>query len=425
MSAKWEIDPLYGLQHLARFMQAGEGTPARRLEGPQLRALELSTSGEIQQVEVGVDESGEALSQRIAHITMSGPMMLDGGACDYGVRDTIRLVRLADSRGVSGIVLEIDSGGGESTAGTELQNAIRDASVPVVVYTQMLASAALRASLPATAIYAAHASADIGSIGSYISFDRKLLSKIQKRIGYIYAEQSTEKNADFRALLEGKEDPLREYVTTGAQVFIDEVEAYRPGMRRTAEQKSSMQAGALFNAADAAQMGLIDGIATLGQVLEAVLRGQFTETFRARTAPRNQNHAGLSPANYTTAALAERQEANHDPMLPTYEGDAALENQAVTPTAAAETQHEDSALAQRIEALEQSLTEQATTIASQNDTITELRQSLSEACVTVDGLQTKVATLKVGGTPALDTNNPADRGQFETVRRVDNAKSKY
>lgn len=439
MSGRWEIEPRYGLQQLARFWGQGEQVARRRSDnsGPLLRALSLSTSGSVIAGAASDTLEGKGKLNRIAHLTMSGPMTLDGGACDYGVRDTIQLMRQADAGDYSAILLEIDSGGGESTAGTELQNAIRDTTKPVVVYTQMLASAALRASLPATAIYAAHTSADIGSIGSYISFDRELLGKIQERIGYIYAEQSTEKNADFMALLDGNEEPLRQYVTTGAQVFIDEVEAYRPNMTRTTEQAKSMQAGALFSAADAADMGLIDGVATLGQVAEALLSGHFLDHHQGHAAPRNQNHAGLSPANYTTTALATRRADSSTPMLNIF-GSKKKEEQAKEPTMpepttpTVEVDETSTTVVDRLDALEAALTqnsativEQAATIAEQAATVVELRENLTTAKASVSTLEQKLADVKVGNAPAIGRNKPANRAQFATADRVDESTSKY
>ena len=437
LSAKWEIEPRYGLQSLARFLASrredgGAAAAAAEDRRPALAYYDLHTRGRI----VASAASGQAVGfeeaqaagpgSLLAHVIMSGPMMMEGGMCSYGVRDTIGLLRAADSdERVAGVLFEIDSGGGESTSGTELQNALADMGKPVLVYTQLLASAALRAALAADAVYAAHASTEVGSVGSYVAFDREVLAEIQDTIGYIYAEQSTEKNAAFRALLEGDEAPMRQYVSAGAQAFIDDVERARPGMRRTSEQRAAMQAGRLFTAREAVQMGLIDGVATFGQALQllsaAARREREAEVSAFQRNPQGttmNNRPGIFravasmlgmgevdvPSPSTTTPAAD--EATTQPQPP-------VENTNPTTPEKQEEGSPTAALTARVETLIQTVEAQATTIAA-------LSEKLDQAATERAQQNQVIASLKAGNSAAETPNGRrADREQFATAARVD------
>ena len=450
LSAKWEIEPRYGLQSLARFLAEAEARPTTGIVeainqiadgvlhrlgmgGKPRNALTLIQPSDSAVITVGgpppaQEEAGQV--KNIAHVRMSGPMMLDGGMCSYGVRDVIAELRTADADpNVGAVLFEVDSGGGESSSGTELHNTLRDMTKPVVVYTQMLASAALRGTLAADAIYAAHDDTDVGSIGSYIAVDREQLEDIKESVLFLYADQSTEKNAEFRALLEGDEAPLRKYVTTGAQSFIDEVERWRPAMNRTADERKRMQGGALFTATDAARMGLISGVATFGQVVD-LLSG----ILRAEARQSGSNPAGTQqsrPASLRDEAarigIGQRAFATTEPSQPHEDV-----KHPITPAAAEATQPQPSpventnpttpepqqdsptaALTARVETLIQTVEAQATTIAS-------LSEKLDQAATERAQQNQVIASLKAGNSAAETPNGRrADREQFATAARVD------
>ena len=445
LSAKWEIEAGYGLRHLSRFLMESETGRHGRTVSTIVEAVETV----LQRVGLGgkpqsgltlisaaggdsIATGGSRQEQSIAHITMSGPMMLDGGLCARSVRATIQDLRKAEADPkVGAILFEVDSGGGESDSGTELHNQLRDMTKPVVVYTQMLASAALRGTLAADAVYAAHSGTDIGSIGSYIAIDREQLAEIQENILYIYAEQSTEKNKDFNALLEGDEAPLRQYVTTGAQAFIDEVEQWRPQMLRTAEERARMQAGALFTAADAARMGLISGVATFGQVVQ-LLAGIIAH--EAETGPQSQNQrpSTISSVAASIGIPGRALSATHNPIptevkepikntddvndTDTQAGDQQETKQDATVRGVSQEQYDS--LAGRVDELVKTVEAQATTIAQQDEKLTAAeteRKKLNET----------IAKLKVGDSADVSNGKQADRAQFETAQRVDKATSKY
>ena len=305
---------------------------------------------------------------------------------------------------------------------------------PVVVYTQMLASAALRGTLAADAIYAAHSGTDIGSIGSYIAIDREQLQEIQENILYIYAEQSTEKNKDFHALLKGDEAPLRQYVTIGAQAFIDEVEQWRPAMIRSAEERARMQAGALFTAADAARMGLISGVATFGQVVQ-LITGIIAKEAEGGPAAQNQRPSTISSVAASIGIPGRALCATHNP-IPTDVKEPIKNTEDVkdTDNKAGDQQEKKqvgtkvyatSVTAEQYNELKQQVDELAATVKTQSATIESQAKQLTEAEQARQKLNETIAKLKVGDSADVSNGKQADRSQFETAARVDKATSKY
>ncbi|MEL6276779.1 MAG: hypothetical protein AAFU03_16900, partial [Bacteroidota bacterium] len=262
LAAQWEIDFMYGLRYLTEYMEFDASTHEAK---PHAFILSGGVYGSGQEVE-SYNEEFERAS--VAHLLLSGAMRLEDGACGApGIRSLSQMIAAADANPtINGILLEVNSGGGESEAGSYLQNALRDVSsngnTPVIVYAQTLASAAVRGTLPANLILASRNTSNIGSIGTMVPVDLEALKWLQENTMDLYARQSTLKNKEYRALLEGDYEPLIDFASNNAQEFIDEVEAARPGMRRTAEQAERMRAGELFIAKEAAEFGLIDGITT-------------------------------------------------------------------------------------------------------------------------------------------------------------------
>jgi len=179
LSGNWEINAYMGLQYLAgylrdldfiekggKFKDLGYADRRKELE-PEIVGYSAAagTSGR------SILNSSEIPDGSIAHLRLSGAMRLEDGFSSRGVRQLVKDIQAADANPkISGILLEVNSGGGESSAGTELQNALKDVAnngkTVVGVYYQVLASAALRGTLPVNFIMAAGQSAAAGSVGT-------------------------------------------------------------------------------------------------------------------------------------------------------------------------------------------------------------------------------------------------------------------
>jgi len=287
LSGEWEIEPFYGLQYVAAYMHdlnilesGGSFSDLRYSERRKELAPRIISPAEAGSLSEPEQEQEYIAMGSIMHLRLSGAMRLEGGLSAPGVRSLVQDIQRADrADNISGILLEVNSAGGEVTAGTELQNALEDVraagNTPVVVYTQMLASAALRGTLPANFVMAAGKSAQIGSIGTFASVNSELLRYIRDNYTDYYAEQSSEKNLEYRELQRGNAAPLVKALSRSAGEFISEVMDAKK-LRGTELQKASVVAGALFGATEALEIGLIDGIGTFSAALEK-LRGIITE----------------------------------------------------------------------------------------------------------------------------------------------------
>lgn len=277
LSAQWEIDRLYGLQ-----MLAGYFADLAMLETDGVTFADLGYSEQrasLQPSIVGLESSSRAsLSSpdvplgSIAHLRLSGVMRLENGFSSRGIRQLSEDIAAADANPrIHGIIIEVNSGGGESIAGTELQNSLRDVQergqTKTAAYVQLMASAALRGLLPVDYIQASSKSAFVGSIGTYTTVNRKLLNIIRDNYQDIYARQATLKNNEYRELLAGNAGPLIDRLTQQNQIFIDEVLESRV-IRGSSEDLQRVTAGALFPGSEALRVGLIDGIGTFRQVVQ-------------------------------------------------------------------------------------------------------------------------------------------------------------
>jgi ClpP class serine protease len=205
---------------------------------------------------------------RIAVLNLFGTMRTEGTWCNYGIRDLADWIDYANSNsGIGGILIIANSGGGEVAAGAMLKNALMDSKIPCVVHAEMLASAAIHGTLPANDIVAASDNARIGSIGTLVSVSKKILDYYKDNMKEIYAEQSTAKNAEFRALLNGDESLIIKDLNQTASIFQNDVKKRRPNVGDNQEAMS----GKLFFAQEARKIGLVDAIGTRKKA-ESLLR---------------------------------------------------------------------------------------------------------------------------------------------------------
>lgn len=156
-----------------------------------------------------------------ALLKLNGVMRSGDGISSKGVSSLIRDLNAAyDNPNIDGILIEANTGGGESLAGTMLQSAIEESPKPVVVYAHMLASAGVRGTLAADEIIASGTGAQIGSIGTYITLDKDFARYYTRWYEDLYADKSSNKNRDFREYLKGNMDPLRQSINRSNDNFF-------------------------------------------------------------------------------------------------------------------------------------------------------------------------------------------------------------
>lgn len=222
---------------------------------------------------VGPGTSLDRISESsIVQVSIIGPVLKYGDICSYGTADyTDLFLRLASSDRVKGIVLNIDSPGGEAAGTSLLAKTITDVtkSKPVIAIIQdgMAASAAMWIAASAQEIYVTESTDMVGSIGAYqLLYDyRGYLEQNGVKEHLIMAPQSSDKIKDYLDALEGDYTAIKEHLEFLVDEFISSVKKGRGGRLKT--EKGNPFTGKMYRAAEAKRIGLIDGVKSFGQVL--------------------------------------------------------------------------------------------------------------------------------------------------------------
>lgn len=174
-----------------------------------------------------------------------------------------------ENQNIAGIIIEIDSPGGQVDGTATFADAIKNAATPVVAVVNdgMACSAAYWIASAADKIYATHNHSEVGSIGVYSTLAdySKYYEEKGIRVEDVYAEQSTEKNKGYRDWLAGDSAEFVKRLSSIATEFIDTVKTNRAGKLNT--DAVDPFKGAVFNAKQALAIGLIDGIKSFDQVV--------------------------------------------------------------------------------------------------------------------------------------------------------------
>ena len=204
-----------------------------------------------------------------AIIPLHGTMLKYGTMCAYGTTEIAEIIReAAESKNISSIVIDIDSGGGSVDAIAPLVDAIHTAQQKhkaVVASCSMCASAAYYVAIYCNEIVADNGiDAEFGSIGVMMSFMdyAKYYEKEGIKVHTIYSNLSDYKNKPFEeakkenyaAIRDEELDPL-------ARDFQENVKQKR-GTRLQLDTEGLLR-GRMFYARDAVRVGLADCIGTL------------------------------------------------------------------------------------------------------------------------------------------------------------------
>jgi protease-4 len=209
----------------------------------------------------------------IGIIPIQGVMMKHDYCGDAGsMTNAARVAEANNNPNIEAIVLKIDSPGGMVNGLPTLYDAIKNSKKPVLAFIDDggMYSAAYYVASAADEIYSSNTVNGVGSIGTMQSIMdyREYLAKEGIKQIDIYAPQSTEKNKEYRELMDKENQaPLKSILKVYAQDFIDRVIEGR-GDRLNVGSDHSAFKGAVYRATEAVEMGLIDGIMPLAQVLQ-------------------------------------------------------------------------------------------------------------------------------------------------------------
>ena len=212
----------------------------------------------------------------IAYVDIDGPMFKTGDDCSDGMEDYAELMdALRTATNVAGVIIDIDSPGGEVDGTATFGDSIRKLSSfkPTIgiIDDGMSASAAYWAISACNEVYCTQPTSQAGSIGVYCKLkDMDAYFRSQGLpVIEVYAPQSTDKNAEIREALDGNDAKLKEELAFICDVFISTVNQNRKGKIRPNSDKglNTWSTGKLYFAADAVKEGLVDGIKSFDQVV--------------------------------------------------------------------------------------------------------------------------------------------------------------
>jgi len=278
-SQLWHIDEAYGIAALNSYIHdiylRQNGFSATEIGLSERRhankALVYSAGAPINDAKL-IYNAALTPAGSTAVLKLSGVMRAQDGLSGNGIELLVNDLRAAyANENITSIILEINSGGGESTAGAMLKNAIQERNKPVISYGWMVASAAYLAAAATDEIIAASPDSQFGSIGVLFSLNKAFLEMYTAEQIDIYADQSTQKNAAFRAAQNGDFSKYQKLATEHAAVFHSEVMAMRTLKGNEGRIKSTLD-GSMFFAQEAKSRGLVDNIGNFNLALDRAQR---------------------------------------------------------------------------------------------------------------------------------------------------------
>lgn len=356
----------------------------RQRQQPTIRTSE----GEVVR-QASLDEPGTTPQKSIAHLRMEGVMRVQDGISSRGIRQVSEdLEKAYQNPHIAGVLLEVDSGGGEALAGTIIQNTISERNKPVFIYGHTIASAAYKAVTGADKIYTSAQESRVGSIGTMASINKRLASFYQENYDNIYADKAENKGLEFREYLKGNKGPITEQLNQVNEFFLDSVRDNRQ-LTGSEKQITDTLSGRIFNAKEAQRRGLIDGVVTQQEATRRLI--QYA-TKQEQTFNIHQTERTMSKTS-----LWQRLIQGINSKLGTELQDDATEEQAVQAVESAQsidevkqeieqkletqnanTEQSNSQLEQKLDKLSQRIDDQTSQIQSLQDSKTALETQLAE-----------------------------------------------
>lgn len=421
----WEIDPQFATQYLGEYLQMLDFLQA----GGEYKDLELANRrqelrprfiNENQQFfdSPQVGSGSEQDANFLAHIRIDGAMRMNDGFSSEGIRSTAQRIRELDADpSVGAFLMEINSGGGESLAGTLLFTTVKEVQKPVFVLAHVMASAALKGMLAADHIFASSRESSVGSIGTMVTINRRILQFYATNYADIYASGSTDKNREFRALLQGDRGPIIERLDQVNTVFQSMVRENR----NLGSQSADTLRGGLFLAEDSLERGLIDGIKSIGQIMDLAFQRihKDNEERRKRRKSKqtvffNQNSSNMDFKNIIQAinkklGLSVKEDASEEEITQAIQGATfdSLKNEILQEVKALIPQASDS----QADGGQNDAGQADTELETNQGPADQSAAALQEALKTIKALQKEIARLKNDDHQRNDDGELGDENQ--------------
>jgi len=307
-----------------------------------------------------------------------------------------------------GVVLDIDSGGGQVSGTPEFYDYIRNFSKPVVSYTDgMMCSAAYYIGAASSWIIANKRADAIGSIGVMVYFINTEGIFVNQGATVIteYATKSTEKNRAFEELLDGKPELyIKTELDPIADEFISDIKTVRTSV------PEDVFKGGTWNANEALANNLIDEIGSLQIAIDKV--------FELSESSNSNNNINSKSKKKSMAKKTKKFSA--------IQGILGIEGDGIDTISTMTGKTGVQITEAQLETLENALVEKDANVTKVKGQVTKLRASVNEAVATA-GLKveanattsTKITLLgaevvKRGKKPGADASKPKAEGdKFE------------
>ncbi|PQB08013.1 hypothetical protein BST83_13265 [Polaribacter filamentus] len=268
LSGKWFIEKAYASSLMPSLITILNGNTLDFNKKESKEHLKISASSV--NVSNSNQNSNSSNESYVLIVSLKNPIYKYNQSCGpRGTKSKQSLIASYQSDpNCKGIVLDIDSGGGQVSGTPEFHDFIKNFSKPVVAYTDgLMCSAAYYIGCAADHIIANKRVDAIGSIGTMVSFldmtgyyekkGAKLISE--------YATKSTDKNKDYEELLKGNpEGYIKNQLDPITDEFHKDVKGSRPNI------KDSVLTGGVYKAQQSLDNGLIDEIGTLQTAIDKV-----------------------------------------------------------------------------------------------------------------------------------------------------------
>lgn len=215
----------------------------------------------------------QAPKNSVAVIELHDVVMKYDFCGSYGTRSLMQQVAEADANpNIKGILLSIDSPGGEVNGTFDFTTTIKAAKKPVVTFSHgMMASAAYEIGSAADHVMLSNDGVMVGSIGTMITLEdwRGWMEKEGIKAHTIYATASTHKNATYSDALDGNYDSIRaELLDPINEQFLATVRKNRYGKGL----KKETLTGKVYLGSNAIGMGLADSMGTADDAVNWILQ---------------------------------------------------------------------------------------------------------------------------------------------------------
>ncbi len=170
---------------------------------------------------------------------------------------------------IDSIILLINSGGGSVEGTGEFADLVKSSTKTVFAFCDgLMASAAYWIGCSANEVWASHETTEFGSIGTAVCFmdDTEAMEQMGYKMHYVNADTSPDKNQDAIEAMAGDYTRLKENIINPTnEIFMGAVKENRPDV------SAQCLTGNVYLAERSIELGLIDGICTLEEVIEKSL----------------------------------------------------------------------------------------------------------------------------------------------------------